>query len=87
MSKVPSKCPPVDVAFVHVAVLDPSPWGTVYGLPYDMPDGRRVWMCRGRYNRVRFYTAEGEQVGPEQLNVAPAVAFALSRGWRQAKHG
>ena len=58
-------------------------WGKVYGLPYDLPDGRRVWMCRGKYNRVRFYTAEGEQVGPEQSNVAPAVAFALTYGWRQ----
>ena len=67
--------------------LDSAPWGTIYGLPYDMPDGRRVWMCRGKGNRVRFYTADGEQVGPEQSNVAPAVAFALAYGWRQADYG
>jgi|GEM_PF-2153219 len=65
---------------------DSVPWGTIYGLPYDLPDGRRVWLCRGKYNRVRFYTDDGEQVGPEQSNVVPAVAFAIAQGWRQA-HG
>jgi hypothetical protein len=30
---------------------------------------------------VRFYDAKGEQVGPEQTNVAPAVASAIDAGW------
>jgi hypothetical protein len=32
--------------------------------------------------RVRFYDERGRQVGPEQSNVAPAVAYAQSQGWR-----
>lgn len=31
--------------------------------------------------RVRFYTNSGEQIGPQQSNVGPAVAYALASGW------
>jgi hypothetical protein len=65
---------------------DPAPpkpsWGARYGGPtpdYQTPQGP-VWMFR-RGQRVRFYAADGAQVGPEQANVAPAVAYALYAGW------
>jgi len=67
-------------------VLDltvPEPgWGEVYAGPspaYQTPEGL-VWMFRAG-QRVRFYDEAGQQVGPEQSNVAPAVAFALSQWW------
>ena len=43
-------------------------------------DGRFVTMWR-KGCRVRFYTDDGEQVGPEQRNVAPAIAFAHHYHW------
>jgi hypothetical protein len=59
------------------------PWGAVYGgnPSYRTPRGRFVVMCRKR-QAVRFYDAKGVQVGPEQTNVAPAVAYASYKGWR-----
>lgn len=58
------------------------PWGAVYGgnPSYVTPRGRAVAMCRKR-QAVRFYDAKGKQVGPEQRNVAPAVAYALYHRW------
>ena len=56
-------------------------WGSVFGgdePSYQTPDGP-VWMFR-RGQRVRFYDQDGGQVGPEQANVAPAVAYAQSQG-------
>lgn len=41
---------------------------------------RPVWMTR-KGQKVRFVDATGEQVGPEQANVAPACCFAASEGW------
>jgi len=32
--------------------------------------------------KCRFYDASGEQIGPEQKNVAPALAWAMSEGYR-----
>jgi hypothetical protein len=58
-------------------------WGKPCGggsVSYDTPDGP-VWMYR-KGVRVRFYNADGNQVGPEQSNVAPAAAYAISQGWR-----
>jgi hypothetical protein len=57
-------------------------WGSYYGRSpaYLTPSGP-VWMRRGKRNRVRFYDIDGAQVGPEQSNVAPAVAYALTEGW------
>lgn len=65
-----TRTPPREVAF-----------GTVYGRPYRA-GARILWMFRHR-QRVRFFTAGGKQVGPEQHNVAPAVAYALAKGWVQ----
>lgn len=59
-------------------------FGSIYGsaeIPaYITPHGA-VWIFRKRQT-CRFYNEQGEQVGPEQSNVAPAVAYALSQpGW------
>lgn len=69
-----------------VTVLDivpPEPgWGERYSGPcpaYQSPEGP-VWLFR-KGQRVRFYNDDGLQVGPEQSNVAPAVAYAISNGW------
>jgi len=58
-------------------------FGSPYGQSpsYVLPDGREVTMWR-KGQRVRFYDADGNQVGPEQKNVAPAAAYAYSQGWR-----
>lgn len=46
---------------------------------YLTPTGP-VWIWR-KGQRCRFYTADGEQVGPEQKNLGPAVAYAHHMGW------
>ncbi len=43
--------------------------------------GQSVHLYRGKRNRVRFYDGSGRQVGPEQSNVAPGVAWALFNGY------
>lgn len=63
-------------------VIIPEPgWGAPYNTApaYATPDGY-VWMFR-RGQRVRFYDEGAQQVGPEQANVAPAVAYAQNQGW------
>jgi hypothetical protein len=46
-------------------------------------DGQRITMYRGPRQACRFYDADtGEQVGPEQSNVAPAIAWAMAHGFR-----
>lgn len=59
------------------------PWGKPYGPGphYVMRDGKEVTMYR-KGQKVRFYDQRGNQVGPEQANVAPAVAYAHSQSWR-----
>ena len=47
---------------------------------YVTPAGVAVWMQR-HGQRVRFYTAAGQQVGPEHRNVAPATVWAGINGW------
>lgn len=56
-------------------------WGSPYpqSVSYNTPDGP-VWMRR-RGQRVRYYNAAGDQVGPEHSNVAPAVGYAQQQGW------
>lgn len=58
-------------------------FGTIYGSTehpsYITPEGP-VWMWR-KGQRVRFFTADGVQVGPEQSNVFPAVCAAHAAGW------
>ena len=56
-------------------------WGRQYGTEGIETPAGRVFMYR-KGQRVRFYTSEGEQIGPEQSNVAPAIAYALTHGWR-----
>lgn len=63
---------------------DPG-WGDHYGdgqTPNYMTPQGPVWMFRKRQS-VRFYDITGSQVGPEQSNVAPAVAYAHSAGWQK----
>ena len=47
---------------------------------YFTREGTPVWMWRKR-QRVRFLTADGEQIGTEQRNIAPAVCAAMAAGW------
>ena len=59
-----------------------SDWGKPYGgdgPAYNTPDGP-VWMRR-KGQAVRFFDTDGNQVGPEQRNVAPASAYAQEQGW------
>lgn len=59
-------------------------FGEVYGDPetpsYITDTGVEVWMWR-KGQRVRFYTSDGLQVGPEHRNVAPAMCAAAAAGW------
>jgi len=55
-------------------------WGRRYGADFCTPRGRRLTMYR-KGQRVRFYDKQGRRVGPEQSNVAPAVAYADYKGW------
>ena len=58
-------------------------WGEPYGghhLTRSGNHGEPRWMRR-RGQRVRWYDGDGAQVGPEQANVAPALAWAASQGW------
>jgi hypothetical protein len=70
-------------AWRDVEQLTEPQWGAPYGRSpaYLTPDSGPVWMRRGKSNRVRFFDLYGVQVGPEQSNVAPAVAAALDQGW------
>ncbi len=57
-------------------------WGRPYapGKGYRTHDGQTVHMYRKR-QRVRFYTDDGQQVGPELANVYPAICYAHGHGW------
>lgn len=77
-----SKTATPDPMLPGIGPKDPG-FGSIYGgsaPAYVTTDGVEVWMWR-KGQKVRFYTADGTQVGPEQPNVAPAVAYALSNGW------
>lgn len=43
--------------------------------------GQMIHMIRGNGNKTHFEDDKGNQVGPEQSNVAPAAAWALSNGY------
>lgn len=58
----------------------PSPFGALYGAAFYSTGSAVVAMFRKR-SKVRFYTMHGEQVGPEQPNVAPAICAAAAAGW------
>lgn len=73
------------VTVLDAAAPDPG-WGEPYGaLAYWTQGcpGTPLWMFR-KGQRVRFYDSNGQQVGPEQANVAPAVAYARSQRWMSA---
>ena len=50
---------------------------------YITDGGETVTMFRVR-QACRFYTDDGRQVGPEQRNVAPAIAYTMAHGWTDA---
>ena len=60
--------------------------GCGFGVPYARgfdwltPEGVLVEMWR-KGQRVRFFDADCKQHGPEQYNVAPAIAYAYAHGW------
>jgi hypothetical protein len=61
-----------------------KPFGQFYACSSEQPshmtpDGP-LWMRR-KGQRVRFFDETGEQVGPEQRNVAPALCYAAWQGW------
>lgn len=74
---------PADEVYTVLDLTVPEPgWGELWGAldpAYQTPEGP-VWMFR-KGQRVRFYTEASQQVGPEQPNVAPAVAYAYSQRW------
>ena len=60
-------------------------WGRPYACDidrpsYDVPEVGHVWMFR-KGQRVRFFDRHGDQVGPEQSNVAPAIAYSMRERW------
>ena len=65
--------------------MNKPPWGRIYGSTdnpdFFTPDGPVNMFRKGQ--RVRFYNDKGEQIGPEQANIAPAVAYGLTHpDWR-----
>lgn len=66
--------------FARRGARGPEAWGD-----YVTPRGRYVRLYRGAHNRCRFYDQGGRQVGPEQDNVVPAVAYASWKGWVSAR--
>ncbi|MHB8318119.1 MAG: toxin-antitoxin system YwqK family antitoxin [Acidimicrobiales bacterium] len=64
----------------EVELASTPDFGSLYGGPMITPDGKSVSMWR-KGQKVRWYDTEGDQIGPEQKNVAPAVAYALAHGW------
>lgn len=70
-------------AFEAQIEINPN-WGEDYGcgrVAYVVPEtGICVWMFRNG-QRVRFYDARGNQVGPEHKNVMPAICWASGQAW------
>lgn len=67
----------------RIFVMPSDPWkgAKPYGHRAWMTlRGRKVWLFR-KGQKCRWYDASGRQVGPEQTNVAPAIAFALHHRW------
>jgi hypothetical protein len=49
---------------------------------YRTQEGRILSMRRGPRNKTRFIdVATGDQIGPEQSNIFPAVCAAAAAGW------
>lgn len=61
-------------------------WGEPYGgAAYETRRGVEVRLYR-KGQRCRWIAKDGRQVGPEQSNVAPALAYAMVNGWRDITH-
>lgn len=75
---------PKDLGFKKKAVrVSAAPWGVPYGGPgphYRTQSGLELTMRR-KNQKTRFFDAKGKQIGPEQSNVAPAVAYAMHQRW------
>ncbi len=56
-------------------------WETFGDIPYRRGNEAPIFLWR-RGQRCQWRTAAGEDIGPEQANVAPAIAWALSQGYR-----
>jgi hypothetical protein len=72
---------------MNVTHTDPN-WGKLYGgsePSYHIRSGEKrgqpVWLYR-KGTHCRWYDKDGEQIGPEQSNVAPALAYAEAHHWR-----
>lgn len=69
-------------------------WGHPYGhdgskrpgTGYRTPTSIEVWLYR-KGQKCRWFDRGGHQWGPEQANVAPALAYAFSQHWRPAAWG
>lgn len=61
-------------------------FGKPYGGGWTTPDGKLL-MMRRKGQRVRFFDEAGTQVGPEHMNVAPAVAWGIAQGFKDAGAG
>lgn len=55
-----------------------KPYGA--GLAYKKRGRASIFLWR-RGQRCRWFTEKGDQVGPEQANVAPAVVWAHGHGY------
>jgi len=51
---------------------------------YRTDRGLIVTMYRKR-QKVRFFTEAGRQIGPEQANVGPGIAYAMVHGWQDIR--
>lgn len=58
----------------------PVAWGTFQRTVYATPDGIPMYLFR-KGQRARWYDDRG-RLESEHPNVAPAIAYALSRRWR-----
>jgi hypothetical protein len=74
-----------EVTCRYAKPVRPAPaasWGKPYGsVAYQTSKGEV--RLRRRRQACRWYTPDGRQVGPEQPNVAPALAYAHSQGWTE----
>jgi len=59
-------------------------WGRPYGACCKVRRGRVPIYLYRKGQRCRWYSAKGRQIGPEQANAAPALAWAYVNHYRDA---
>jgi hypothetical protein len=64
---------------------NPAAWGEPYGNTYFQTLSGRLLQMRRKGQRVRFFDIRGQQVGLEQPNVAPALAYADYMKWKEVR--